>query len=58
MTHKSNKIPCKKCITQNIQEIQNTITTSNLKIIVIEEGEESDQRTRKHLQQNQENFST
>jgi hypothetical protein len=33
------------------------MTRTNLRIIVIEESEESNQRTRKHLQQNQENFS-
>jgi hypothetical protein len=44
---------CKKILTQNIQEIQDTMRRPNLQIIGVDENEDfSTQRTGKYLQQN------
>ena len=44
---------CKKILTQNIQEIKDTMRTPNLHIIGIDENEDfSTQRASKYLQQN------
>jgi hypothetical protein len=42
---------CKKLLTPNIQEIEDTMRRPNIRIIDIEESEDS-QRTSKNLQQN------
>ena len=43
---------CKKLLTPNIQEIQDTMGRPNLRIIAIEESRLPTQRASKHLQQN------
>jgi hypothetical protein len=47
------KAKCKKILTQNIQEIQDTMRRSNLRVIGIDENEDfSTERASKYLQQN------
>ena len=49
----SEKTKYKKLLTQNIQEVQDTVKRSNLRIIGIEESEDSQFKgPEKHLEQN------
>jgi hypothetical protein len=43
---------CKKLVTQNIQEIQDIMRRTNLRIIGTEESKDSNLKVSKYLQQN------